>query len=391
MEFLKRTWTEVSLDALEYNYRQLRGLVPSGTRFLGVVKADAYGHGAVQVSRSLSELGAEFLAVSNVEEAMQLRNAGISPPILILGYTPPGFAALEAERGIRQEVNSLEYARDLSAAMAGTGKRLKVHFKLDTGMSRLGFFAYDRPETLNELAEAAKLPGLEVEGAFTHFCCADSLDAECQDFTALQYRRFAGLLDELAGMGVQFALRHCCNSAAAILHPEYAMDMIRPGVATYGLPPDPSLDGRVSLRPLLSWRAVVAQVKTVPEGAGVSYGRTWVAGRESEIAVLSVGYADGLNRRLSNRTRFLLNGRYAPQIGSICMDMCMLDVTDSPGCRVGDIVTILGRDGERVARCQDMAAALDTISYEVVCSISKRVPRLYIQGGKLIHVKGLDL
>ena len=270
MDFLRRTWTEVSLDALEYNYRQLRRLVPQGTRFLGVVKADAYGHGAVQVSRSLAELGAEFLAVSNLEEAMQLRNAGIRLPVLILGWTPVHFAAMEAEQGIRQEVNSLEYARALSAALAGTGKRLKIHIKLDTGMSRLGFFAYDRPETAGELAEIAKLPGLEVEGAFTHFCAADSLDADCQRFTALQYERFQTLLGELAALGVQPALRHCCNSAASILHPEYAMDMIRPGVVTYGLLPDPSLEGRISLRPLLSWRAAVVQVKTLPKGAGVS-------------------------------------------------------------------------------------------------------------------------
>lgn len=384
MEFLRRTWTEVSLDALEYNYRQLRGLVPRGTRFLGVVKADAYGHGAVQVSRSLAELGAEFLAVSNLEEAMQLRDAGIDLPVLILGWTPASFAVLEAEQGIRQAVNSLEYAQALSAALAGTGKRLKIHIKLDTGMSRLGIFAYDRPETAREVAEAAKLPGLEAEGAFTHFCAADSLEEDCQRFTALQYERFQTLLGELAALGVQPPLRHCCNSAASILHPEYAMDMIRPGVVTYGLLPDPSLEGRISLRPLLSWRAAVVQVKTVPKGAGVSYGRTWTAKRESRIAVLPVGYADGLNRRLSNRARFLLNGRSVAQVGTICMDMCMLDVTGLPECKVGDVVTILGRDGDRTSRCQDMAAALDTISYEVVCNISKRVPRLYLRGGEVL-------
>lgn len=378
MEFLRRTWTEISLDALAYNYRRLRELVPSGTRFLGVVKADAYGHGAVQVSRSLTELGAEFLAVSNLEEAMQLREAGIALPVLILGWTPPDFAVLEAEQGIRQAVNSLEYARALSAALSGTGKRLTVHLKMDTGMSRLGFFAYDRPETARELADAARLPGLELEGAFTHFCAADSLDADCQAFTALQYRRFTAMLEELAALGVRPPIRHCCNSAASLLHPEYAMDMIRPGVLTYGLLPDPSLEGRISLRPMLSWRAAVVQVKTFPKGSSVSYGRTWTARRDSRIAVLPVGYADGLNRRLSNRARFLLHGTSAAQVGTICMDMCMLDVTDVPECRVGDVVTILGRDGDQVSRCQDMAASLDTISYEVVCNISKRVPRLYV-------------
>lgn len=377
MEFLKRTWTEISWEALEHNYRVLRGLVPTSTRFAGVVKADAYGHGAVQISRRLCELGAEYLAVSNLEEAMQLRDAGIRLPILILGYTPARFAELEAEQGIRQAVPSLEYARELETALSGTGKRLHVHLKLDTGMSRLGFSAVDRPETAEELSEAARLNGLEAEGIFTHFCAADAPDEESQRFTALQYKRFRSMLDELNRTGLQFALRHCCNSAATIVHPEYAMDMIRPGVATYGLPPDPSLEGRIPLRPLLSWRAAVSQVKTFPKGSGVSYGRTWTAERESRIAVLPVGYADGLNRRLSNRVKFLLNGRSVPQIGTICMDMCMLDVTDLPECRVGDVVTILGRDGDNVSRCEDMAALLGTISYEVVCSISKRVPRVY--------------
>lgn len=378
MEFLKRTWAEISLDDLEYNYRRLRRLTAPGTRFLGVVKADAYGHGAIPVSRRLSELGAEFLSVSNLDEAMQLRDAGITLPILILGYTPAEFAGLEAEREIRQEVHSLEYAQALNASLAGTGKRLKIHIKLDTGMSRLGFTAYNSPETAAGLAETAKLRGLEIEGIFTHFCAADSLEEECQRFTALQYERFTSLLNELSAMGIQPPLRHCCNSAAAILHPEYAMDMIRPGVALYGLPPSPALEKQISLRPLLSWRAAVAQVRTFPKGTAVSYGRTWTAGQESRIAVLPVGYADGLNRRLSNRVQFLLNGRRVPQAGAICMDMCMLDVTALPECRVGDVVTILGRDGEQMNRCQDMAALLDTIAYEVVCNISKRVPRLYI-------------
>ena len=325
MEFLKRTWAEVSLDNLTYNYNQLRSHVPASTRFLGVVKADAYGHGAVAVSRHLEELGAEFLAVSNLEEAEQLRNHGIHLPILLLGYTPALFAEYEADNGIRQEVNAIDYARQLNARLDGTGKRLKVHLKLDTGMSRLGFFAYDRPETIDELVEISKLPNLEIEGVFQHFCVADSHKPECQAFTQVQYGRFTAMLDEMAAHGIKPEIRHCCNSAATILHPEFAMDMVRPGIATYGFAPDACMEGDMDLRPLLSWRSTISQ---------------------------------------------------------ICMDMCMIDVTDIPDAQVGDTITILGRDGEELLRCEDMAAQLETITYEITCDINKRVPRIYLKDGK---------
>ncbi len=385
MEYLRRTWVEISLDDLAFNYRQLMARVPPGTKYLGVVKADAYGHGAVPISRELAELGASFLAVSNVEEAAQLRDGGLGLPILILGYTPPSFAPFMAEQGIRQEVHSLGYARELSEALSGSGRRLKIHLKLDTGMSRLGLFAYDRPETLDELRALAELPGLEIEGAFQHFCVADSHEPDCQDFTARQYSRFSALLWEMKDLGIEPALRHCCNSAAAILHPEYAMDMVRPGIATYGYAPGPGMEGDLALRPLLSWRTTVAQVKTFPPGISVSYGRTWTTERKSRIAVLPVGYADGLSRSLSGRVQFLVNGRKIAQVGRICMDMCMADVTEVPDCCVGDTVTILGQSGAQTAKCTDMAALLGTIPYEITCRIDKRVPRLYLQDGAVLE------
>jgi len=382
MEFLKRTWTEISLDNLGYNYRQIRSGLPEGTGIVGVVKADAYGHGAVQIGRQLAALGASFLAVSNLEEAEQLHKAGIAAPILLLGYTPPEFAAFSADRDFRQEVNSLDYARALDAALRESGKRLKIHLKVDTGMSRLGFFAYDRAESAEEIAELSKLEHLEIEGIFQHFCVADSHEEDCRAFTELQYGRFCAFLEELAGRGVSPRLRHCCNSAAAILHPEYGMEMVRPGIAMYGCAPDPGMKGDVELRPLLSWRTTVVQVRDFAPGIAVSYGRTWKTERPSKIAVLPVGYADGLSRGLSNRVEFLLHGQRIRQVGRICMDMCMADVTDVAEVRVGDTVTILGRDGEQEIRCEEMAELAGTIPYEITCCISKRVPRIYTRHGR---------
>ena len=270
MEFLKRTWAEVSLDNLTYNYHQLRSHVPATTRFLGVVKADAYGHGAVAVSKHLEKLGAEFLAVSNLEEAKQLRDHDVHLPILLLGYTPPQFAEYEADNGVRQEVNAIDYARQLNARLEGTGKQLKIHLKLDTGMSRLGFFAYNRPETIDELVEISKMPNLYIEGVFQHFCVADSHSEECQDFTRVQYGRFTAMLEEMAQHGIEPEIRHCCNSAATILHPEYAMDMIRPGIATYGFAPQPCTEGDMAPRPPLTWRTTLHQIKDFDEGITVT-------------------------------------------------------------------------------------------------------------------------
>lgn len=386
MEFLRRTWVEVSLDNLTFNYQQIRAVLPAGTRYLGVVKADGYGHGAVAVARHLESLGAEFLAVSNLEEATQLRKGGISLPILMLGYTSAEFAAYEAAMDIRQEVNDITYARALSAALQGSGKTLKIHLKLDTGMSRLGFFAYDRPETIGEIAEIAALPNLEIEGTFHHFCVADSYDPEARRFTRLQQARFLALLEEMRAHGIDPGIRHACNSAALLLYPEFAMDMVRPGIITYGLSPAPELDGIMPLRPMLSWHSAISQIKDFPAGITVSYGRRWTTPAPRRIAVLPVGYADGLYRGLSSRVQFLLHGRPLQQVGRICMDMCMVDVTDFPGAKVGDTVTLLGYDGSAVCRCEDMAAAADTIPYEITCNISKRVSRLFIQNGEQIDL-----
>jgi len=376
MEMLKRTWAEISLENLEYNYRWLRGHVPAGTKFLGVVKADAYGHGAVQIAGHLEKLGAEFLAVATLDEARLLREGGIKLPTLVLGYTPPQFAAYEAEQGIRQEVGSLEQAQQLNEQLQGTGKQLKIHLKLDTGMSRLGFFAYDRPETIDELAEIAAMPNLYIEGVFQHFCVADSHEEANCSFTRLQYERFCTMLSAMAERGIRPEIRHCCNSAATILYPEFAMDMVRPGIATYGYAPDPCMNGDCDLKPLLSLKTTVSQIREFEEGITVGYGRTWTTPGKRRIAALPIGYADGLNRRLSGKIEFLIHGKIVPQVGRICMDMCMADITDVPEAAVGDTVTVIDREG--VCSCENMAKKLDTITYEITCGINKRVPRLYL-------------
>lgn len=380
MDYLKRTWAEISLDNLNHNYHALREKLPSECRFLGVVKADAYGHGAVPVSRHLKELGAEFLAVSNFEEATQLRCNGIRGPILILGYTPVKYAEDLAKMGIRQEAHSLEYARALNERLKGLHRRLRVHIKLDTGMSRLGFFAYDHEQTVEELKEVAQMDNLLIEGIFTHFPVADSIDGADENFTRTQFERFTSMLITLQGVGIKPEIRHCCNSGASILYPEYAMDMIRPGIATYGVLPSGDLRGRIDLKPVMSLRSTIFQIRDFEPNITVSYGRTYTTRDPERIAVVGIGYADGLSRSFSNNISFLLHGKRVPQVGRICMDMCMIDISKVPEAQVNDVVTVFGEDGGDEIEVESLSNRLNTIPYEILCGINKRIPRIYLDG-----------
>lgn len=382
MEMLKRTWAEVDLDNLSHNYKTLTENLPENCRFLGVVKADAYGHGAVPVAKKLEKLGAGYLAVSNFEEAVQLRKAGIVLPILILGYTPPEFALEEVRLNITQEVHSLEYGQALSRVLEDAGQTLKVHLKVDTGMSRLGFFAYDHPETLNQLETVWHLPGISVEGIFMHFSVSDTPSED--DYTRLQHRRFLSVVGALQKKGLCPEIVHCANSGAAIAYPQFHHDMIRPGIATYGLDPSGDLRGMADLKPLMSLKTTIAAIRPFDAGITVSYGRTYETASERVIAVCSIGYADGLPRRLSGNASFLLHGKRVPVVGRICMDMCMIDITHVPEAKVGDTVTVIGRDGAEENTWDAWAEQLGTISYELVCGINKRVPRLYLEDGQVV-------
>ena len=371
MEWEKqRTWVELSGSALEHNYRTLRAMLAPGCRFLGVVKADGYGHGGVEVARRLVALGCEMLAVAGLDEALELRRADIQSPILILGMTPVELADQVVEQEITQAVSSPELARALSDAAGRQGKTARIHIKLDTGMGRLGVSAYDAEQAAKEVADLCALPHLEHEGIFTHFANVDG----DEEYTMLQFTRFLDVVDLLEKQySLNFEIRHCAASSAALKYPCTHLDMVRPGIALYGHYPDPScrgLDGP-GLVPVMSLLARVSEVRELPKGVSVSYGCTRVLERDSRVAVLSVGYGDGLHRALSDRFTVELHGQRVPILGRICMDMCMVDVTDLPQVRPGDAATLFG-PGKPIEEAADL---LGTIQYELMCHVLPRVPR----------------
>lgn len=375
----KRTWREISLSNLEHNYRTLRAMLPAGCRFLGIVKANAYGNGAVRVARKLEELGCEYLAVACVDEAADLRGAGVTTPILILGSTPADYAGELLRLNLTQTVFDLDSAQALSEAAVRAGKKLKIHVKLDTGMSRLGFLCDEEhmDASVEAVARLCALPGLEHEGAFTHFSDSDG----SEEYTMLQFTRFLEALKRLEEQGVAFPIRHCANSGAVLNYPSTHLDMVRPGLSLYGHYPDPSCEGLdgPGLLPVMELKSRVSAVRSLPAGTVVSYGRTFTLQRDSRLAVLPLGYADGLHRVCSNQMEVLIHGRRVPIVGRICMDMCMADVTDIPGVQADDIATVYGRDGGEDLPIEEAARAAGTIQYELLCAISERVPRVYLE------------
>lgn len=367
----KRTWAEIDLGNLEENYRALRKLTGEGCRFLGVVKANAYGHGAIPVARRLEELGAEYLAVACLDEAVELRQAGLSGPILILGVTPPELGEELIHWDLTQSVGDLGTAEALSELAVQKGKRLKVHVKADTGMSRLGFLCTGQAgeRAGEEIVRLCRLPGLEPEGIFTHFANADGDET----FTMLQFQRFMALLKQLEERGIVFQIRHCAASAAVLNYPCTHLDMIRPGIALYGHYPAKGMERLCPLKPVMSLKTRIYAVRELPAGSKVSYGCTRTLERESKVAVLPVGYADGLPRLVSDQLQVSIRGRKVPLLGRVCMDMCMADVTSLPEAAVGDIVAIYG-DGCPAEPAAELAG---TISYELLCRVAPRVPRVY--------------
>ena len=379
-----RTWAEIDLDALAHNYHTLRRLSASPfcpqPKFLGLVKANAYGHGAVPVAGKLQALGADMLAVACLAEAIELRQGGITLPILCLGQTPPEYAPELLEYDITQTVGDLETGEALSAAAVAAGKTLKIHVKVDTGMGRLGFVYYEDDDEAaleragDKIAALCALPGLKVEGIFTHFANADGSEA----YTHNQTGRFQDVVGELHSRGLyQFEIYHCAASAAVLNCPwtKCNMNMIRPGIALYGYVPDPSVEDP-GLRPVMTVKSRVAAVRDLPAGSFVSYGCTAQLERDSKIAVVPIGYGDGYPRSLSNRMDMLICGVPCPIVGRICMDMCMVDVTDLSDVKPGEVATVYGPGlTERAARLDS------TIVYELLCQIAPRVPRIYLEGG----------
>ena len=382
----KRSWAEISLENIRHNYNAIRASLPEGCRFLGVVKADAYGHGAVQVSHLLQDCGADYLAVSCLDEALELRRGGITMPILILGHTPPEYTSVLIENRITQTVSCYAKALEYSTAATALGAVLKIHIKLDTGMSRLGFLCAGEyfDEGVQNVIDACRLPGLEPEGVYTHFAVSDEEGEENEQYTREQFSLFRAVIDAVRDRGgVAFRIRHCANSGAVVNYPEMALDMVRPGIATYGLAPSADAAGVLDLRPIMSLHTSVAQIRDVPAGTDVSYGRTYTTEKPTRMAVLPIGYADGLSRALSGKVSFRIHGKDAPVIGRICMDMCMVDVSGIEGVSVGDTATLFGYDETgALIPCERVSDALGTIPYEVLCFVNKRIPRFYTENGR---------
>jgi alanine racemase len=354
-----------------------RSLINPNTKIMAIIKADGYGHGAIKVAETALDNGADFLGVAIFEEGFELRRANIDAPILILGYTPPAHMENAILLGFRQTVFDLVTARAISQAARRMGKMARIHIKLDTGMGRLGFLSSDqeREKSLSEICDIANLSDISIEGVYTHFAMSDGPDME---YTNGQFEQFMNMTRLLDKASVNVLIKHCANSAAALADTKFHLDMVRLGVAMYGL--DPSSHRpvrRLGYTPAMSLRAVVSFVKRVPQGVAVSYGCKFVTQRESVLATITAGYADGYRRDLSCVGRVLIRGQYAPVAGTVCMDQFVVDATGIDGVRAGDEVVLLGKQGKNEITAEEIADTCDTINYEVVCGISKRVPRVY--------------
>ena len=371
------TRVKIDLDAIAENMDAIRE--KAGVPVMAVVKADAYGHGAVQVARLLQGKCA-FFCVSSILEAMELRQAGLTTPILILGYTPVEAFPTAIREGIRPTIYRLEDAEALSKAAQLLELPARFHFAVDTGMSRIGFQVTEADADI--CARIANLPGLYAEGLFSHFATADCADLSRAE---AQAQRFAEFDEMLRVRGVKIPIRHL-NNSAGLMNFATPYEMVRSGIITYGMYPSDEVDpGLLALRPALQWLSRVTHVKTLPAGREISYGGTYVTKSDTVVATIPVGYADGYRRNLSGKFYVLIRGQKAPILGRICMDQMMVDVTHIPGAAVGDQVTLVGSDGGETIAMEEISAQADSFNYEFVCGISRRVPRQYVQGGNTVH------
>lgn len=370
---MRPVWATVDLDAIAHNLQEVRRAIPNGTKIMAIVKANAYGHGAIPVARKVLETGADYLGVALLAEAIQLREQGLRVPVLILGYTPEEDYPAVIKNQITQTIFSYEQALSLSKAAASLKCPVKVHVKVDTGMGRLGFAASEI--SIDAIAALATLPYLEIEGLFTHLAKADARD---KTYSYQQLDKFAWFCRQVEQAGLELKFKHAANSGAIIDLPEAHFDLVRPGIMLYGCYPSDEVDrSRVRLKPAMTLTARIAHLKRVKAGTSISYGCTFTAARTSTIATLPLGYADGFSRLLSNKGSALVKGCRVPVVGRVCMDQCMLDVTDVPGVEVGDEAVLFGSQGEALLTVDEVAAKIGTINYEVLCMVSSRVPRKY--------------
>ena len=367
---------DIDLSALKHNVRALKAHIGPGVKLAAVVKANAYGHGAVQVARAALEKGADFLTVARFSEAVELRNAGITAPILMFGHTPSSCASQMAEMNLTPAVNSLREARELSEAVSALKKTITVHVKIDTGMGRIGLREESVDDIVSEVFMINELPGLKQEGIYTHLANADSCN---KTHAREQFQLFKQILDTLEEKGLRIPIRHAANSAATLEMPETHLDMVRPGIIIYGLTPSADVDmSIVPLKPVMTLKAKIIHLKNVPENFKISYGSTYVTENPTKIATIPVGYADGYSRLLSSRGTMLIKGEKAPIVGRVCMDLTMIDVGHISDVKVGDEVVIFGRQGEHSLPADELAGLTGSINYEIVSTITSRVPRIYL-------------
>ena len=385
---IHRTWAEVSLDAIAENVNQMRRLLKPQTKLMAVVKADAYGHGVQEIARALLQSGVDAFAVAFIDEAKQLRRIGVDVPIMILGHTPVEQAVDIIDLDLQPAILNFSMAKAVSNAAMRRNKTCKIHVKIDTGMTRVGFLFQDdelvKEKTVKDILDLASMPNLEIEGIFTHLACADMKD---ETITFLQFERYMELIERLNEHGLDIPVKHVCNSAAAMRYPQMHLDMVRAGIALYGIYPSEEMEKTIKLIPAMQLKTTLIQIKTVPKGTFVGYGATYCTEEETTIGTIPIGYADGYSRLLSNKAEVIIGGKRVPVIGTICMDQCMINLRNVNNINVEDEVTIFGTDGMARVSIEEVASWMGTINYEMLCVIGKRVPRVYLMDGEIAGVK----
>ena len=377
-----RVKAEINLDAIHENVANAKALTKPGTKLMAIIKADAYGHGAVMVAHTLEDV-ADAYGVAILEEGIELRQSGINKPILILGYTPAPLYPAMIKYDIATAVFEYDMAEKMSEAAEKIGKKAKVHIKLDTGMSRIGFKQDD--ESLEVIKKIAELPGIEIEGCFTHFATMDEKD---KTKAMKQFERYMDFVERIEDVGIKIPVKHVSNSAGIIEKQEVNLDMVRDGICVYGMYPSDEVDKtKLKLTPAMEIKSYVSFVKTLEAGVEIGYGGTYITTKQTTVATIPVGYADGYSRALSNRGRVLIKGKSFPIIGRICMDQFMVDISELPEIKQGDEVTLVGRDGDEYISIEEVADMSYSFNYEFVCDIGKRIPRVYYKGGKTVATK----
>lgn len=380
---VRPVYLEINMDNLANNYNEIRRIVNLHTEIMAVIKANAYGHGSVELAKMYEKIGVDRLAVSIISEAVELRSEGIKLPIQLLNYTPKSQLGLVVDNDIIQGIYTYEDAKLLSDLAVKKRKRVKIHIKVDTGMGRIGFLPNE--DSIKEIVKIRELPNLELEGLFTHFAKADEIN---KSFTKIQFEKFNWVSEKLEEKGIKLSIKHVSNSAAIIDLPEYNLDLVRPGIILYGYYPSDEVNkNRINLKPAMTLKAKISNIKTVPEGTGISYGHIYSTSEKSVIATIPIGYADGYSRILSCKAHVCINNKRASIVGRICMDQMMVDVTEIDNVNIGDEVVLFGYDNENYPRVEELASLLGTINYEFICMMGRRIPRVFIKNNEIIDIK----